>query len=197
MGRAGISTGWVVTGGREFRGMQNVVRCDFAAFLYRMADLADDGVRNDSIALTEERVKTVLAGVSDCNANTPHADEIAWMVDSGISKGWPDKGGKTVSFRPMADVARQDMAAFLYRFADRIDNGEQDQSLEKGIEQVTFSDVRHGDTSNHADEVEWLASIGVTKGWKTGDRYEFRGKRTVARQDMAAFMYRLNTYLSA
>lgn len=197
MGRMGISTGWEVSGGREYRGMKNVTRCDFAAFLYRMADLSDDGARNDSIRLSDAEVRDVLAGVSDCAPEkTYHAMEVAWMIDSGISRGWPDKGKDTVSFRPMANVARQDMAAFLYRFADLADDGEQDQSLAMGPETVTFRDVKHGDTANHADEVEWLASVGVTKGWPVGGAYEFRGTRTVARQDMAAFMYRLHAYLN-
>ncbi|MCR4870480.1 MAG: hypothetical protein K5859_04165, partial [Atopobiaceae bacterium] len=59
-----------------------------------------------------------------------------------------------------------------------------------------FSDVRHGDEANHAAEVEWLASVGVTKGWDMHDgTFQFRGTNIVARQDMAAFMYRLYTYL--
>ena len=196
MARSGISEGWVTADGRrEFRGMENVTRCDFAAFLYRLADLSDDGARNDSIKLSDAQVAATLATVSDCDARTPHAAEVAWLVNTGISRGWADKGGKTVSFRPMAKVARQDMAAFLYRFADLQDNQKQDRSLKKGAEQVTFKDVRPGDEANHASEVEWLASVGVTKGWKVGSKYEFRGTRTVARQDMAAFMYRLNGYL--
>ena len=199
MGRAGISTGWDVAGGKEFRGMKDVTRCDFAAFLYRLADLSDNGARDDSIKLSDARVEEVLRGVSDCTPKgTSHAMEVAWMIDSGISRGWQDKGKTTVSFRPMAKVARQDMAAFLYRFADLRDDGAQNRSLAMGSEKVTFSDVRHGDETNHATEVEWLASVGVTKGWgpMADGTYQFRGTRTVARQDMAAFMYRLYNYLS-
>ena len=110
---SGISTGWEVSNGYEFRGLKDVTRCDFATFLYRLADLADNGRRDDSIALSNAKVKSVLATVSDCDARTSHADEVAWLVNSGISKGWTNQGGKTVSFRPMAKVARQDMAAFL------------------------------------------------------------------------------------
>ena len=69
--------------------------------------------------------------------------------------------------------------------------------LRSVMEGVSFSDVRHGDSANHAAEVEWLASVGVTVGWgpMADGRYEFRGTRSVARQDMAAFMYRLYAYL--
>jgi tRNA-dihydrouridine synthase B len=38
-----------------------------------------------------------------------------------------------------------------------------------GPQTVTFSDVRHGDEANHASEVEWLASVGVTRGWDMGN----------------------------
>ena len=195
MGRSGISMGWEVAGGREYRGLEQVTRCDFAAFLYRMADLADDGARNDSIALSEAEVAEVLEGVKDCTPKTDHAAEIAWLISTGISRGWQNSDG-TLSFRPYAKVARQDMAAFLYRFADLQDDKMQNQSPEPGPESVTFSDVRHGDDANHASEVEWLASVGVTKGWAMPNgTYQFRGTNIVARQDMAAFMYRLYTYL--
>ncbi len=195
MGRSGISTGWEVAGGHEFRGLQTVKRCDFAAFLYRMADLSDDGLRNDSIALSSAQVARVLENVNDCTPSTDHAPEIAWLIQTGISKGWTNPDG-TVSFKPYANVARQDMAAFLYRFADLDDDGIQNQSPEMGGQSVTFSDVRHGDDANHAAEVEWLASVGVTKGWDMGGgTFQFRGTNNVARQDMAAFMYRLYTYM--
>lgn len=196
MGRSNISTGWTVSKGREYRGLKDVTRCDFAAFLYRLGDLSDNGKRDDSIAIPANRVSEVLATVSDCDAKTSHASEVAWLIDSGISRGWADEGGETVSFRPMAKVARQDMAAFLYRFADIQDDGEQNQSLGKGSIKASFTDVQSGDETNHASEVEWLASVGVTTGWSVkGGKFEFRGKRTVKRQDMAAFMYRLNGYL--
>ena len=194
MGTSGISTGWAVKGGRVFRGMDNVRRCDFAAFMYRLADLRDDGKVNGSVKLSKS-VKSLLAGVSDCNEDTSHAKEIAWMIDTGISKGWEDKGGKTVSFHPMADVARQDMAAFLYRFADWNDDKKLNGSPKKGTKKITFSDVKSGDSNNHASEVQWLASVGVSTGWKSGNKYQFRGKQAVRRQDMAAFLSRLNSYL--
>ena len=197
MGRMDISTGWEVADGYEYRGLKDVARCDFAAFVYRLGDLMDDGARNDSIALPGARVSSVLATVSDCDAETSHAAEIAWLIDSGISRGWSNSDG-TVAFRPMDKVARQDMAAFLYRFADLRDDGRLNASLAQGAQAVVFSDVRHGDETNHASEVEWLASVGVTKGWEMSDgSYQFRGRTVVKRQDMAAFMYRLHTYLTS
>ena len=197
MARTGISEGWTLADGTKvFKGMDNVARCDFAAFLYRLEDVMDDGERNNSCGLTAQEVEATLKGVSDCTTKTPHAAEVAWMIKRGISTGWPEKGKKTVKFKPLDNVARQDMAAFLYRFADLWDNDEQDKSLAMGAEQIVFSDVTPGDATNHADEVVWLASVGVTKGWDMGDgTYQFRGTNKVKRQDMAAFMHRMHTYL--
>lgn len=178
MGTTGISTGWVVAGGREYRGNEKVKRCDLAAFLYRLAGCPDFSTTRT---------------FKDVNVSTPHYREIAWMAESGISRGWSDN-----TFRPMNDVARQDMAAFLYRFADLMDDGILNDSRAMGSEKTTFVDVRHGDDSNHAKEIEWLASHGVTKGWAVNDgAYEFRGLWNAKRQDMAAFLHRLtNNVLS-
>jgi uncharacterized repeat protein (TIGR02543 family) len=172
MGTTGISTGWEVAGGREYRGKENIKRCDMAAFLYRLAGCPD---------FSTTRV------FKDVKVTTPHYREIAWMAESGISRGWSDN-----TFRPMNNVARQDLAAFLYRFADLMDDDTLNGSLAMGDEEVNFTDVIHGDEPNHALEIEWLASVGVTKGWLTGTgAYEFRGLRYAKRQDMAAFLHRL------
>jgi hypothetical protein len=37
-----------------------------------------------------------------------------WLAESGISEGWKHEDG-TAEFRPYANVARADMAAFLHR----------------------------------------------------------------------------------
>ena len=49
---------------------------------------------------------------SDVSSDHPFHDEIAWLVDEGITEGWPDN-----TFRPTAAVTRQAVAAFLYRYA--------------------------------------------------------------------------------
>ena len=157
-----------------FRGLDSVARADMAAFLYRLAG----SPKYEPSA----KAKAMFSDVSD---STPHAKEIRWLADMGISQGW--KVGSSSEFRPYGTVARQDMAAFLHRLADKL--GKEGS----GSEKVTFSDVRSGDEGNHASDVEWLAGNGVTKGWKVGSRYEFRGMQPVARQDMAAFLRRLDS----
>ena len=170
----GITEGWK-TGNNtaEFRGGESVARADMAAFLYRMA-----GSPDYTPSASDKRA------FSDVNSSTPHAKEIWWLAREGISRGWYVNGSR--EFRPYNTVARQDMASFLHRFANR------NAYHSNGPEKLSFSDVRDGDTDNHADDVKWLASYGVTKGWKVGSKYEFRGMQPVARQDMAAFLHRLD-----
>lgn len=191
----GITSGWPSEGGgAEFRGKLKIARCDMAAFLYRMADLCDDGARNESIALSSDEASARLALVSDCTESTPHAYEIAWLVSSEITRGWSNSDG-TFQFRPYATVARQDMAAFLYRLVDFLDG--KDYVPVRGADPLEFVDVFPTDMSSHSQEVAWLASWGISKGWVTPDgTYEFRGMAPVARQDMAAFLHRLYDVVS-
>lgn len=171
LAESGISEGWKLPNGtREFRGMQSIARADMAAFLYRLA--------GSPSYTPSAKAKTAFKDVSD---STPHAKEIRWLYDSGISKGFSDG-----SFRPYATIARQDTAAFLRRLADKLGK------KGNGSEKVAFSDVKVGDDENHASDVEWLAKNGISKGWKVGNKYEFRGLQSIARQDMAAFLHKLD-----
>ena len=137
------------------------------------------------------------SGISfvDVTAATAHYEDIQWLAASGISEGWTLKNGNR-EFRPYISVTRADMAAFIYRFVDLTDNGRMDRSPEVGYYSTTFTDVRAGDEANHAGEVLWMASQGITTGFKMPNgSSQFRGTSPVARQDMAAFMQR--TYLRA
>ncbi len=163
---AGVSTGWDVTAGKEFRPYTNVARCDMAAFLYRLAGSPD----------------YTAPGISpfrDCDTSTPHYKEICWLAERGISEGWAVSGGK--EFRPYATVARCDMAAFLYRMAGSPNYAAPSTS--------PFKDC-NGSTP-HYREVCWLAETGVSAGWDVSGSKEFRSYNTVARCDMAAFLHRM------
>ncbi len=96
----GISEGWTVTGGKEFRPYATVARCDMAAFLYRLAG-------------SPEYEAPSTSPFKDCNTKTPHYKEVCWLAGTGVSEGWTVTGGK--EFRSYSDVARADMAAFLHR----------------------------------------------------------------------------------
>ena len=114
---------------------------------------------------------------------TPHAEHIAWLAASGVSKGWENSDG-SYSFRPYTEVARCDMAAFLYRLAGS-------PVFKPTAEQrAAFSDVDEG--TPHAREVWWLAAQGISAGWTEADGTKtFRPYETVKRCDMAAFLNRL------
>lgn len=116
----------------------------------------------------------------DAIASTPHLDDVSWLAASGISTGYSDG-----SFRPFADVARCDMAAFLYRLAGG-------PAFESASEQsVAFSDVSA--STPHYREILWLASTGVSMGWSMSDgTSQFRPFEVVKRADMDTFLHRMS-----
>ena len=116
---------------------------------------------------------------ADVDGSTPHADDISWLASSEITTGFPDG-----SFKPMADVARCDMAAFLYRLAGYPEYTIADADLAK------FKDV--DEDTPHAKEIFWLASVGITTGFPDGT---FRPYNSIARCDMAAFLHRADDFI--
>lgn len=170
LARRGISEGWDNHDGTySFRPYAIVARADMAAFLYR---LAGEPAFDEASA----------PRFSDVNSSTPHRKAILWLASQGISKGW-DNGDGTFSFRPYANVARADMAAFLYRLAG---SPEFDESSVTAFRDVDAS-------TPHREAILWLASSGVSKGWdEGGGAYSFRPYLEVARCDMAAFLHRMD-----
>lgn len=101
-----------------------------------------------------------------------HYEAMAWMKDSGASTGWSDG-----TYRPLQPVARDAMAAFLYRMA-----GEPEVDLP---ESSPFTDVREGDA--HYEAIVWAWQNGIATGWADGT---FRPTAPIARDAMAAFVHR-------
>lgn len=99
-------------------------------------------------------------------------EEISWLAQRGISRGWSDG-----TFRPQEEVKRDAMAAFFYRLA--------------GSPQYTaptvspFTDVPTDHT--FYKEIAWMHSMGITTGWPDGT---YRPDAPVNRDAMAAFFYR-------
>ena len=167
-----------------FRPNAPIARADMAAFLYRLAErwgLVKSGWKPQNTTVFE-----------DVTEQTDHANEIWWMASAGISEGW-DLGGGRKQFRPYETVARQDMAAFLFRLA-KIEGigGASDTWTATSASRTMFYDVDGADPYNHHVEVWWLAQTKISVGWQVGTKYEFRGFNPIARQDMAAFLHRLN-----
>ena len=159
---SGISTGFPDGG---FHPMANVVRQDMAAFLYRLCG------EPDYTPSSADKLR-----FSDVTEATPHAKEIWWLASTGISTGYPDG-----TFRPVAAVVRQDMAAFLHRTYVKFGIGN-DKPAGAG-----FPDV--GSNTPHAVDIRWLAANGISAGYPDGT---FRPMVNVVRQDMAAFLKRIH-----
>ncbi|TXF35906.1 hypothetical protein E4J93_05910 [Collinsella sp. BA40] len=162
----GISKGWEnADGTSSFRPYATVKRADMAAFLYRLAGEPEFDAKDVAFADVDEK--------------TPHRDAILWLAAEGISTGWKGADGKA-EFRPYAEIARCDMAAFLYRMAGEPEFEAKD----------AFSDVAR-DTP-HREAVLWLAASGVSTGWTAEDGTKtFRPYDRIVRCDMAAFLHRM------
>ncbi|MEF2593532.1 MAG: S-layer homology domain-containing protein, partial [Eggerthellaceae bacterium] len=137
----GITTGFP---NGNFEPLQNVARADMAAFLYRLAG-------SPAYEVTDED----MAAFTDVDENTPHLKEVCWLASTGISTGFPDG-----SFQPYAQIARCDMAAFLYRVAGSPAYEVTDEDM------AAFTDV--DENTPHLKEVCWLASTGISTGFPDG-----------------------------
>jgi surface protein len=131
------------------------------------------------------------ATFSDVTGSTAHVGDIAWLAFKGISKGWEMSDG-TVEFRPYANVARADMAAFLFRLAKQWGVlGASDDWAPKKATRAKFTDV--GDKTSHAQAIWWMAENGISAGWDVGGgKAEFRPNADVKRGDLAAFLGGVN-----
>ena len=111
---------------------------------------------------------------TDVDASNPFAEDIAWLAEQGITTGYADG-----SFRPLASVNRDAMAAFLYRL---VVGPEAPASCTAG----PFTDVPTAHP--FCPQISWLVGEGVTTGWPDGT---YRPASAVSREAMAAFLYRV------
>jgi len=100
--------------------------------------------------------------------------QIFWLASAGITTGFSDG-----TFRPGAPIARDAMAAYLYRFPTM------DPRPTGTPASRPFSDVPVG--HQFAREIAWLKDAGITTGFQDG---RFRGEAPVSREAMAAFLFR-------
>jgi hypothetical protein len=110
----------------------------------------------------------------DVKAGTPFAADIEWLAAEEIAQGGAD--GR---FRPKADVTRQAMAVFLYKFANR-------GTTAARCTAPAFDDVPK--SSPYCGSITWLGQAGITRGTAGGG---FRPLGPVTRQAMASFLYHL------
>ena len=143
-----------------------------AAFFYRLAG---------SPAYTP-----TTSPFADVTPGTPFYKEILWLASQGITNGWAEANG-TRTFRPTVAVNRDQVAAFVYRFA--------------GSPAYTRTAPPFVDISQQNAfyaEIAWLASNGISNGWAEPDGTRtFRPGLPVNRDQVAAFLYRYNTAFPA
>ncbi|MCC5952671.1 MAG: S-layer homology domain-containing protein [Acidimicrobiia bacterium] len=163
---------WAVTTGvtngfddGTFRPTVPVSRQAFAAFLARY----DDGASASAPADCEGD-----GPFTDVPASHPFCAEITWLVDLGITTGFPDD-----TFRPTDPISRQAKAAFLTR------NAAEDAPA-SCTGNGPFDDV----PASHpfCAEITWMVDQGITTGFPDNT---FRPTNPITRQAAAAFLWRL------
>lgn len=162
----GISRGWDVAGGKEFRPVAPVTRDVMAAFLHREYTYLNPFVD--------------VASMASSPSYSVFAPDIAWLSSTGVTQGWATPTGAQ-EYRPAAPVTRDVMAAFLYRLAG--------SPTYTAPAVSPFVDV--STTQAFYKEISWLATRGISTGWQVGSDREFRPFQPVTRDVMAAFLYRM------
>lgn len=140
------------------RPLEATTRGSMALFMYNMAGRPS---------------ATTFNCFADVQTNTLQNRAICWARNRGIAGGWPDN-----TFRPNLSVARDAMAAFLYRMAGSPNYSPPAVS--------PFTDV--GTNNQFYKEINWLAARGISTGWADGS---FRPLQPIARDAMSAFLYRM------
>ena len=141
----------------------NVTRGQMAAFLHRFA-----GSPTPSAPLRYD----------DVEPDAYYVDAVRWLDEQAITEG----SGASGTFRPLVDVTRGQMAAFLHRLAGQ----------PAPTEPSRFVDVRSD--SYYSNAVRWLDEHGITTGVTAST---FGPNASVTRGQLAAFLYRLDEVLRA
>ncbi|EFQ84624.1 hypothetical protein HMPREF0063_10477 [Aeromicrobium marinum DSM 15272] len=151
-----------------FRPGQPVLREQMAAFLYRLRG-------EPAVQLPP------TSPFTDVPTTHVFYRQMVWLKSQNITTGY-DNGNGTISFRPGQPVLREQMAAFLRRLEA---NPPVAQPSSRPFTDVATSHVFHLD-------IVWLAREGITTGYDTGfGCREYRPSAAVLREQMAAFLFRL------
>lgn len=113
MESAGLADGWEEPEGLPtYRPLTAVNRDVMAAFMHRYASEYCD----IEAAIEYEGTDNPFADIPD---NFVFEKEVSWMSDAEISFGWTESG--RTEFRPYEEVTREQMAAFMIRLLDYVD----------------------------------------------------------------------------
>lgn len=115
-------------------------------------------------------VSASAASFSDVSGSASYAEAVSWASENGYINGYQD--GR---FGVNENVARQQLAAILYRAADG----------PSASGTTRFSDVRAG--AYYVDAASWAADSGLINGYQDG---RFGVGDNVTRQQVAAILWR-------
>ncbi|MBE0008215.1 hypothetical protein DXT87_00240 [Arthrobacter sp. AET 35A] len=153
-----------------YRPLASINRDAMAAFLYRLAG-------------EPAYAEPTTSPFTDITPETQFYKEMAWMAETGLSTGYSDG-----TFRPLAPVNRDAMAAFMNRFAGEYCSIA-DAADYSAPQVAPFPDVPVNDQFHR--EISWMAENGITTGFNDG---EYKRLQPVARDAMARFIMRLDRY---
>ena len=123
----------------------------------------------------EDQCRNLVPRYIDVPAGTQFRDDISWLGQKRITTGWDDG-----TYRPLTNINRDAMAAFLYRAAGKPGYTAPARS--------PFTDVRNG--QQFYKEMSWVANKRISTGWPDGT---YRSLEPVKRDAMAAFLHRADS----
>ena len=173
---SGVTTGF---GDGTFRPSEETSRAQTVVFLHRLAVQ-----RGDREAASYSPSAADYARFPDGDRDSFGAKQILWAASKGITTGRADG-----SFGGDVAVTRDQMVTFLCRFAAVEGDAGAKSFAPSAADYARFSDVGRGTFA--AREILWGASVGIVNG-KDG---KFSGGDSTLREQMAAFLHRLNTHL--
>ena len=106
---AGVSTGWRVKSGSQYRAKDRIKRDAMAAFLYRQLEDNPNTWQPETFPFT------------DIDTQVLYHREIRWMYETGRSTGYYASSSGTRSFDPYANISREATAAFFARAVSPVD----------------------------------------------------------------------------
>ncbi|RYP99140.1 alpha-amylase [Bifidobacterium pseudolongum subsp. globosum] len=158
---------------------QETTRAQTVVFLYRLAV-----ARGDKVAAAYKPSAADYTRFPDVKSGSFGATAILWAASKGITTGRPDG-----TFGGDVPVTRDQMITFLNRFAVVQGDAQAKSFRPSASEYARFLDVKQGTFASR--EILWGVSAGIANGG-TG---KFNPGASTPREQMAAFLHRLNTHL--
>lgn len=162
---------------RSFNPEIVINRLDVAVMVHRMLDSVDDAVRNGSVAANYGCDN--VEGFADMGGS--HASKVSCLAHIEVIRGYEDR-----TFRPGSSLSRQQMAAFIYRILDVVDDKRRNNSVARNF--GCSGDDRFEDVNGtHSYAIHCLADIAVITGYRDGT---FRPTSFLTRQHASTLVYR-------